>query len=215
METEPPHAGEYAAILQKMLTENETAAEAVRVAGRQDLAEALVEREAAREHLQGIQANRDRYLAEYTEQHRRELLGQMRRSMQETLAQELLEAGEDEVEALLDLPKREIDDIRMRIGQRKLGKQFAWVEYESAGRGGYVTFRRGKTRCRFWHDLGAGKALMVIEVPDEARWETETSIPLAEREAVLRFIGEDTILHQAPGHLFRIDSNSIVILAPF
>lgn len=215
METEHPYAGEYAAILQKMLAENETAAEAVRGAGRQDLAEALVEREVARQYLQEIQVNRERHLAECTEQHRQELLDQLRKSMQETLAQELLEAGEVEVEALLDLPERQIDDIRRRIGQRKLGKQFAWVEYESAGRGGYVTFRRGKTRCRFWHDLGAGKALMVIEVPDEARWATETGIPLAEREAVLQFIGEDTILHQAPGHLFRIDSNSIVILAPF
>ena len=211
METEDPHAGEYAAVMQKMLAENEQAAEAVRTAGRQELSAALVEREAARAYRQEIESGRERYLAEYTEQHRQELLSQMRSAMRETLAQELLEADEDDVEGLLDLPERLADDIRLRVGYRKLGTQYARLQFESSGRGGYLNFRRGPSHCRFWYEIGAGDVLMVIEIPKEADWEHETGIPLAERPAVLQLIAEETILRQAPDSLFRIDANSIVI----
>ena len=210
MESDNPYAGEYAALMQKMLDENKVAADAVRASARAERA-AAAEREAARAHRAEVELNREKYLAGFTENHRSRLIGHIREEVQEALIKELLRYGEDSIEGLLDVSEKYLDQIRKEEGYIKLGNGYAWMEYADEGRGGYVIFRRGKTTCNFWRDIGAGNALMVIEVHTEADWEAETGIPLAERQAVLQFIGERVIVQQAPGYLFRIDPNSIVI----
>ncbi|MFN0216500.1 MAG: hypothetical protein ACKVT2_19745 [Saprospiraceae bacterium] len=88
-------------------------------------------------------------------------------------------------------------------------KEYARLEYENMGRGGYVTFVEAEIRIRFWHEIGGGDCKWYIEVPNEADWEKETNTPLSRRREILLFIANGVRRDQAHSWRFEIRDTGI------
>ena len=65
------------------------------------------------------------------------------------------------------------------------------IIWDIGGRGGSVTYKDHRTEFYFpWEVMNAGYEL---EIPTAADWEWRTNLPLAERDEVLRLIGEEGV----------------------
>lgn len=71
--------------------------------------------------------------------------------------------------------------------------------YAQEGRGGRLWLECARARFAMWWEFGGGKALALIGMPAEEGWERDTGLPLAEREAVVRFVAEQALRDQAGG----------------
>ena len=87
--------------------------------------------------------------------------------------------------------------------------EYARLEYEDMGRGGYVTYIEADIRIRLWHEIGGGDCKWYIDVPKEADWEKETNTPLSRRREILLFIANGVRRDQAPSWRFEINDTSI------
>lgn len=66
-------------------------------------------------------------------------------------------------------------------------------------RSGKVEYKSKAGSFEMDSEMGAADVLAIITVPSEDRWESETGIPLTERESVLHFIGTKTVEKQTRG----------------
>ncbi len=216
--------------MQKMLDANAEAAAAVVAGAQQLLEEVRAERAAAKQALLETQENTAALSAAFLEQHRDRIETDLREQIRRDFAIALLQGGAmpDEVSDWLGIPEAEALELSQRFGyerwkdpesgaygipekQPAVDFSYARLTIEEQGRSGTVIFQLGKTVCRFWYELAGGDALAFIDVPTEAQWEAHTKLPLAQREAILHFIGKRTVADKAPGYRYRIDANSITI----
>lgn len=62
--------------------------------------------------------------------------------------------------------------------------------YTTEGRGGNVRYQSDIAKFEMWWEFGGGDAVAVIDVPSEKYWESQTGLPLEQRDKVLDFIGQ-------------------------
>ena len=209
-----PHAGEYAEIIKKMLAESRATARKLKAGALKERQKAAAVREEARLKLEEIKANTSKYAAEFEENRRRELFGQIRESIAAGLADLLLDKGESDgaVAGLTDLPEEFVKERRKKwFGAELWGDEYVWLTYKDLGRSGYVIFHKDKFVYDFPWEFGGGDALVVIEVPTEPHWEAATGLPLSERAEILEYMGRQVTDEKARGHRYEVKHDSIVI----
>jgi hypothetical protein len=114
-------------------------------------------------------------------------------------------------------------DLEMREAAREdIAKKFSAVtpslmkeggprlEFEGNYRSGTIIYIDGDRRISFWHEMAGGKYHFFIDVPPPDQWEAATKTPLAEREAIVRFVAEQTRRQQAPSWQYEIKDREIV-----
>ncbi|MBL7818029.1 MAG: hypothetical protein JNL70_23670 [Saprospiraceae bacterium] len=87
--------------------------------------------------------------------------------------------------------------------------EYARLEYENMGRGGYVTYVEADIRIRLWHEIGGGDCHWYIETPKPEDWEKETKTPLSRRRDILLFIANTVRRDQGPSWRFEIRDTEI------
>lgn len=206
-------------IMQRMLADNAAAAKNVVSVALTEREAAAADRAAAGQALQDAQQQSKRLAAAFRKKHLSRVEADLREQLERQYAERLLRNGlsPSEVAALLDMPDQQITDIAQRVGYRFVpipgtsDMLSARVGYENHGRGGYMTLYWGAHHHRFWFEIAATPALLLIEVPTEAQWEAQTGIPLQQRSQVLQFLGERLVADEMPDHWFRIEPDSVVI----
>lgn len=209
-----PHAGEYAEIMKKMLAESRATARKMKAGALKERQKAAAGREEARLKLEEIKANTSKYAAEFEENRRRELFGDIRETIAAELADLLLNKGESDgtVAGLTGLPEQVVKERRKKwFGAELWGDEYVWLTYKDLGRGGYVSFNKYKYIYDFPWEFGGGDALVVIEVPTEPHWEAATGLPLSERAEILEYMGRRVTDEKARGHRYEVKHDSIVI----
>jgi len=225
---EPSDSNDVQAIMQNMLAENAKAAEALIAGAQQARDEAAQDRKVAQQALAETEQSKEALFAAFYEEHCNRIEKDLRDQLNRSFILALLQNGEppEAVAALLDVPeaqtlamaqhfgyvKWENEKFETSMSEQKTNTSSARVSYENQGRGGYVILQIGEQTCRFWYEFGGGNALAIIDVPSAEHWENLTTIPLNQREKILHFIGESVVADKAPGHYYRIDATSIVIL---
>lgn len=79
--------------------------------------------------------------------------------------------------------KPELDLMAESLGNARLF-------YTTEGKGGNVRYQSDVAKFEMWWEFGGGKAVAVIDVPSEKYWESQTGLPLDQRDKVLDFIGQ-------------------------
>lgn len=221
--TESPDSNDLGQIMQQMLAQNAVAAEAVIAGAQAGFDEAAAQHAAARVALREMELNKEAIAAEFYDKHRAHIEKDLWQNIVTELTRRLLPASgsSSEVAELLEVPDGFVIGIAKELGmtawesdssgQQSLHENYVWVTYENQGRGGTIVFHLGKTVCRFWFEMAGAGALVLIEAPKEAHWEAQTGLPLAQRQRVLDYIGQQFVKDQAPGYKFRIEPDSIVI----
>ncbi len=73
------------------------------------------------------------------------------------------------------------------------------LRYSEDGRGGTIHYTSPETRFDMWYEFAMPPALVIIGIPESKYWEGQTKTPLAQREAILQFIGEQVIQDKLAG----------------
>jgi hypothetical protein len=75
----------------------------------------------------------------------------------------------------------------------------ARVSYESDGRCGHVRYRSRSADFRLYYEFGGGDCIASIQLPSTAEWTRQTGLPLARRDAVVAWIGQQVVRDQCRG----------------
>lgn len=86
------------------------------------------------------------------------------------------------------------------------------LSYQSSGRGGTLTYHDHRSTIRFDWEFGGGDCVAIIFVPTPVAWEHQTGRPLAEREQILTFVGEQAVRDQAPSCRFELSDMFIELV---
>jgi hypothetical protein len=88
------------------------------------------------------------------------------------------------------------------------------VRITSEGRSGTIHFENPQSTFSMWWEFAGAGALAIINIPSAAQWERTTQLPLAQRDDVLRIIGEYVVRTQASGRgRYEIDEQFITVYA--
>ena len=87
-------------------------------------------------------------------------------------------------------------NIRKFLGLLSGEKKHPQISYSSEGRYGHVHYQSPETAFALYYEFGGGNCVACISIPSPASWEAETSLPLARRESVLQFIGQQVVQDQ-------------------
>ncbi len=106
-------------------------------------------------------------------------------------------------------------DRRKRGVDAPPGLEGASVAYVNEGRSGRVVLTHGLKTIEMYFEFGGGDTLATISVPSAAEWEARTGFPLANRGAILEFVGRSVVRDQTSGGngRFEVQENSICIYA--
>lgn len=89
---------------------------------------------------------------------------------------------------------RVIPDAERQVREQALAQlveRFARrIRYDGNGRAGTYTWAEDERRIRFDQEMGASPCRAWVRVPEAARWEAETGLPLARRDEVLQRLAE-------------------------
>ena len=87
------------------------------------------------------------------------------------------------------------------------------VTFEYNGRSGTTIYHDGVKTTRFYTEAGGGDCLFYLVIPPQDKWEQDTGYPLADREAILSFIGEESIKKQAliKGLYYKVTDRYIIV----
>jgi hypothetical protein len=109
---------------------------------------------------------------------------------------------------------RPIPDVDLELrakAQAAIARRFTRrLEYAGNFRAGTVTYVDDRGRIDFPHEMGGGGVHAIIDVPKAADWERVTSLPLAERDEIVRFVAETVQREQAPSWRFEITADAIL-----
>jgi hypothetical protein len=88
------------------------------------------------------------------------------------------------------------------------------VRITSEGRSGTIYFENPQSKFSMWWEFAGAGALAIINIPTPEQWETTTKLPLAQRDDVLRIIGEHVVRTQTSGRgRYVMDDQFITIYA--
>jgi hypothetical protein len=213
-----PEVPDYAAILQQSMAAALAQVDALKEEVSRLREQAIDELAAARDEQRRIEREAEKLAEAAYEKHYGQLKETLRKDLETGLQREaitrMLRAGRSraEIAEWLGLPTPQIAAVQRELGMQPLGSGDAWVEIESSGRTGTVTFRRGETKLDFDFELGGGGGVAAIFVPHETQWEAQTGLALAERPGILDFIGAETVRLQAPSCTWRVGNDAVLIV---
>ena len=72
----------------------------------------------------------------------------------------------------------------------------AKILYTNEGRGGYVWYRSREAEFAMYYEFSGGDCIASIDIPGPEDWEKHTGLPLARRDEVLHFIGQQVVKDQ-------------------
>lgn len=87
-------------------------------------------------------------------------------------------------------------DIRKLLGLLFGRPAHPKVTYSNEGRYGHVHYQSPEADFSLYYEFGGGNCVACISIPGAENWEKETGVPLAQRDAVLQFIGEHVVQDQ-------------------
>ncbi|HOY04231.1 MAG TPA: hypothetical protein PLO67_02450 [Saprospiraceae bacterium] len=93
------------------------------------------------------------------------------------------------------------------IWSRIMGIQTRKIRYSSDGRYGHVHYESPETSFALYYEFGGGNVVACIDIPGPEDWQKHTGLPVAQRDEVLHFIGEQVVHDQARGGSFKIEGN--------
>lgn len=95
------------------------------------------------------------------------------------------------------------------------GAEAAKVSYSSDGRSGHVHFQSAEAAFSMYYEFSGGDCVVSINIPSVENWKKHTKLPLARREEVLDFIGQQVVKDQTTGGrgYFKIEGNWLNIYA--
>ncbi|MEY3240689.1 MAG: hypothetical protein RIR11_2127 [Bacteroidota bacterium] len=70
------------------------------------------------------------------------------------------------------------------------------IRYSSNGRSGHVHYQSAETEFALYYEFGGGDCVVCIDIPSPQNWEKITKIPLARRDEILSFIGQQVVQDQ-------------------
>lgn len=86
------------------------------------------------------------------------------------------------------------------------------LRYTQDGRGGTIYYSSAETTLDMWYEFALSPAIVDIGVPEPRYWVGQTKTPLSQREAILRFIGEQVVKDKLSGEgYFRHNDNIMTI----
>lgn len=86
------------------------------------------------------------------------------------------------------------------------------LRYTQDGRGGTIYYSSAETTFDLWYEFALSPAIVDIGIPEPRYWVGQTKTPLSQREAILRFIGEQVVNDKLSGEgYFRYNDNSMII----
>jgi len=168
----------------------------------------------ARDELARIQRESETLAKQYFDEHRKELVEDLRQDLHRGMLRQLILWGIPSlwVRSALDVAPEILTEIWMDLGFEKCGDHAAHVSYAQEGRGGYVIFHREDLVLRWWWEFGGSEDVVaIISIPTAEKWEASTRIPLAERQEVLDFVGRRVVRDQAFGGSYSIGEQDILI----
>lgn len=199
--------------MQKMLDENTAAAKAILAGAENERTAAATALAEARRQLQETERNAPQILQDYTAAYSARLEKDLLKEVKKEVAVQLLSQGKTipVVARVLNVEEDFVRDLAKRERPRMPMLPNSWLEYEDDGRSGYVILHYGSIEHRFFYEFAGGTTLVTISIPVAAYWEKHTGLPLERREIILHFIGDQVVHDKAPGYLYRIEDQFIVI----
>ncbi len=177
-----------------------------------DKAKALITK-AEREGEKMAQEAFDRHSRQYREEAQISLL--------RDLARWHIEVGKTtrDIAVWLDVPQKFVEDIRRivksvakyRSPERKALEGNPKISLSNQGRGGMVHFESRETEFDLWWEFGY-MAFVIVEVPTPEEWLLRTKLPLARREEILQFIGEEIVLKEASADGYFIVGENVLTI---
>jgi hypothetical protein len=76
----------------------------------------------------------------------------------------------------------------------------ARLSYANDGRSGHVHYQSAAVHFTLYYEIGGGDCVATIDVPGPADWTPQTGLPLAQRGAVLDWIGRQVVRDQCAGN---------------
>jgi hypothetical protein len=89
------------------------------------------------------------------------------------------------------------------------------IRYSSDGRSGHVHYQSAETEFALYYEFSGGNCVACIDIPSPENWEKVTKVPLARRDEILNFIGQQVVRDQTTGGRgsFKIEGNWLNIYA--
>jgi len=84
------------------------------------------------------------------------------------------------------------------------------LRYSHEGRGGTIHYTSPETSFDMWYELAMPPALVDIGIPEPRYWESQTKTPLAQREAILQFIGQLVVNDKLSGNGYFLFDDQIM-----
>ncbi len=212
--TSPPHHETDRNVFEQTMKDALAHLDLLAAEAREAKAHAIEEQVAAKQELQKIQREAEKISAELIEQHRETYLGQLQHKVHRDVVTRLIKAGIPslQLKKWLGLDPQQLAEIWMDMGFDKITEDhIGHVEYISEGRSGTVIFYRQDVVLRFWYEFGGYDVLAIVHVPDEESWVRNTNLPLEDRMPILEFVARRILRDQAPGHLYSIQKDTIIV----
>lgn len=201
-------------------------ADAIKARAEKIREQAQRELDAAKEARAQAEKDSEKMAREYFEGRQKQFMETARTELLRRLVRTHLEAGKTprDIANWLDVPMNFIENIRQLLerleqyaGEKRPRTQLdsqPKLRYQDMGRGGTIWFESVDSQFDMWWEFAGGDALVIVDVPSAEQWETRTKLPLAEREKVLQFVGEQIIVDKNGGRgSFVVGENVITFYA--
>jgi hypothetical protein len=86
------------------------------------------------------------------------------------------------------------------------------LRYTQDGRGGTICYSSAETSFELWYEFALPPAVVDIGIPEPRYWEAQTKTPLAQRKAILQFVGEQVINDKLTGDGFFLSNDNIMTI---
>ena len=86
------------------------------------------------------------------------------------------------------------------------------LSYSQEGRGGTIHYTSHETSFDMWYEFAMSPAIVDIGIPESKYWEGKTKTPLAHRDDVLRFIGQQVVNDKLSGHGYFLFNDQIMTI---
>lgn len=201
-------------------------ADAIRTEVEKIRLQTLAELDAAKEARAEAEKTGEKMAQTYFENRQAQFQEAARTELLRRLVRKHLESGKtpQEIATWLDVPMDFIENIRQllqRLAGHSPGKKThpppegnPSLRYDQAGRGGTIYYENLDNQFSMWWEFAGGDALVIVGIPTEEQWESHTGIPLAQREPVLHFIGEQIVRDKISGSgSFVVSDNTLTFYA--
>ncbi|WP_020607329.1 hypothetical protein [Spirosoma spitsbergense] len=86
------------------------------------------------------------------------------------------------------------------------------LRYSDDGRGGTIHYTSPASNFDMWYELAMSPAVVDIGIPESKYWVGQTKTPLAQRDDMLRFIGQQVVNDKLSGHGYFLFNDQIMTI---